>query len=219
MTLTFLELYNSAASQEWSKYNNDAVLTGDFEKSLVIDLNKAITEILYSYPFHFRERTHVLFTVSGIKSYAMPSGLIQKNENGDFNVRLNSKPLKMIKNPLSLKEKFGIPDGFYIRGSQIILYPTPSERFIVTIDYLTLAVGETNGEEEIFAFENYDDRVIIPEHVEEIFKSAVISRAMLNSIASESDENYTAYKKQSETAYRQLVKYSKGVGQEKKIKM
>ena len=42
---------------------------------------------------------------------------------------------------------------------------------------------------------------------------------MLNSIADEKDENYSAYKKQSETAYRLLVKYSKGVGQDKAIKI
>ena len=54
-------------------------------------------------------------------------------------------------------------------------------------------------------------------NIEEIFKNAVISRAMLNSISSESDENYSAYKKQSEIAYRQLVKYSKGVGQDKRM--
>jgi hypothetical protein len=42
---------------------------------------------------------------------------------------------------------------------------------------------------------------------------------MLNSISSESDENYSAYKKQSEIAYRMLVKYSKGIQAEKSVKM
>ena len=59
--------------------------------------------------------------------------------------------------------------------------------------------------------------ISIPEHLEEIFKNAVISRTMLNSISSESDENYSAYKKQSEIAYRQLVKYSNGVEQYKAV--
>ena len=45
MTLTFLDLYNTCASQEWSMYNNDATDKSDFEASLVIDLNKAVTEI------------------------------------------------------------------------------------------------------------------------------------------------------------------------------
>ena len=218
MTLKFLDLYNSCASQEWSMYDNDATKTEDFEQSLVIDLNKAITEILYSYPFNFRERTHILFTIPKIKSYSMPKGIIRKTENGEYALKINSRRLKFLKNPLALEEKQGIPEGFYIRGDKIVLYPTPIEKFIITIDYVTLAIGENSNQEEIFNLKNADDIISIPEHLEEIFKNAVISRTMLNSISSESDENYSAYRKQSETAYRQLVKYSKGVGAEKLVK-
>ena len=50
MTLKFIDLYNAAASQEWSMYDNDAISSNDFEASLVIALNKAVSEILYSYP-------------------------------------------------------------------------------------------------------------------------------------------------------------------------
>ena len=217
MTLTFLDLYNTAASQEWSMYDNDAASGDEFEKSLIIDLNKAVTEILYSYPFSFRERVHVLFTIPEIKSYTMPKGLILKDNKGTYSVKLNSRTLKLIKNPLVLQEKQGIPEGFYIRGNRIVLYPVPAERFIVTIDYLTLAVGINSDEEDIFSLKNGNDVISVPEHLEEIFKNAVISRTMLNSIASESDENYSAYKKQSETAYRHLVRYSKGVGPDKSV--
>lgn len=219
MTLTFLDLYNTAASQEWSMYDNDAASTAELEKSLVIDLNKAVTEIIYSYPFSFRERTHVLFTLPKHKCYEMPSGLILKDKLGDYNIKINSRSLKRIENPLYLEEKEGIPEGFYIRGSKLVLYPTPNEKFIVTIDYLTLAIGENNSEEEIFSLKNVDDVILVPPYLEEIFKNAVISRTMLNSISAESDENYSAYKKQSEVAYRQLVKYSKGVGLDKTVKI
>ena len=57
----------------------------------------------------------------------------------------------------------------------------------------------------------------MPAHLEKLFTNAVIARTMLNSIASESDENYSAYKKQSETAYRLLIKYAKGADGEKKV--
>lgn len=219
MTLTFLDLYNTCASQEWSMYDNDAAKTDDFEQSLVIALNKAVTEILYSYPFSFREKSHLFFTVPNIKSYSLPSGLIVKNSEKNYSVKINSRPLKLIKNPLILDDKRGIPEGFHIRGSKIVLYPAPNEKFIVSIDYITLAIGENNNEEEIFSLKNSDDVILIPEYLEEIFKNAVISRTMLNSIASEGDENYSAYKKQSEMAYRQLVKYSKGVMADKLIKL
>lgn len=219
MTLTFLDLYNSCASQEWSKYDNDANNEDDFEKSLVIDLNKAVTEILYSYPFSFREKTYLIFTAPKIKTYAIPKGLILKDKRGVHSVKINNRTLKLISEPFSLKEKQGVPEGFYIRGSKVVLYPTPSEKFIVTIDYLTLSIGKNNDDEDIYTLKNADDIISIPPQLEEIFKNTVISRTMLYSISSESDENYSAYKKQSETAYRQLVKYSKGVEQDIAIKI
>ena len=49
-------------------------------------------------------------------------------------------------------------------------------------------------------------------------KDAIITRTMINTIASESDENYSAYAKQADRAYRLLIKYSKGVGQDKSVR-
>lgn len=219
MTLTFLDLYNSCASQEWSMFDNDAAKSDEFEKSLVIDLNKAVTEILYSYPFSFRERTHVIFTIPKINTYSMPKGLVMKDKQGVYPLKLNSNTLRYIDKPETVDNKKGVPEAFFIKGSKFVLYPSPDERFIVSIDYLTLAVGENKDGDEIFTLQKEDDIITVPEYLEEIFKNAVISRTMLNSIASEKDENYSAYKKQSETAYRQLVKYSKGVGQEKSVKI
>ena len=219
MTLTFLDLYNTCASQEWSMYDNDAANKDEFEESLVIALNKAVTEILYSYPFNFRHRTHLLFTIPNIKTYTMPKGLIIKDNDGSYSVKINSHKLNLIENTFDTEAKTGVPDGFYIRGSKIILNPIPSDKFIVSIDYLTLAIGENKNNEEILFLKNEDDVISIPEYLEEIFKNAVISRTMLNSISAERDENYSAYKKQSEISYRQLVKYSKGVGQEKSVKI
>ena len=219
MTLTFLDLYNSAASQEWSMYDNDAANTGDMEKPLVIALNKAVTEILYSYPFSFRERTHVLFTVPHVNNYSMPKGIIKKNAAGEFCVKINSHSLKLLKDTFLAEAKEGLPEGFYIRGPKLILYPTPNEKFILTIDYISSAIGEDSSENDIYELKNAGDKLSVPEHLENVFQYAVISRAMLNSISSESDENYSAYKKQSEIAYKQLVKFAKGVWQDKAIKI
>lgn len=219
MTLTFLELYNAAASQEWSMYDSDAVSGGEFEKSLVVDLNKAVTEILYSYPFSFRERTHVIVTMPGINTYQIPQGLIIKDKFDNYCVKCNSNNLKLIVNPNALEQKSGIPAGFYIKGDKIIFHPSPEQKTIISIDYLTLAIGEDADGNEIFSLKNDSDVILIPEHLEEIFKQAVISRCMLKILSSEGDENYSAYKKQSEIAYRLLVKYSKGVGLDKSVKI
>lgn len=217
MTLKFIDLYNAAASQEWSMYDNDAVSDDEFEASLVIALNKAVSEILYSYPFNFREKTHIIFTLPRRNMYDMPTGLIIKDKNDKYSVKINSERLNLIEEPFDLETKSGIPDSFYIRGNQLYLYPTPSEKLIVTIDYITLVIGEDKNGNEIFTLKNDDDIIYVPTHLEEVFKTAVISRTMLNSIASENDENFSAYKKQSESAYKLLVKYAKGVGLTKSV--
>lgn len=219
MTLKLLDLYNIAATQEWSMYDNDATSQDEFEAALVLALNKAIEEILYSYPFNFRERTHIILTLPNQTSYELPTGLICKDSNGKYQVKLNSNYLKLIDPSQALDSAQGIPNSFYIKGNKIYFYPTPAEKSMITIDYLTLAIGENKDGEEIFALKNQDDIITIPAHLEEIFKNAIISRAMLNSIASESDENFSAYKKQSETAYKLLIKYSKGVGLEKSVRI
>lgn len=217
MTITLLDLYNTAASQEWSMYDNDAASQEEFESALIIALNKAAAEILYSYPFTFRERTHVIITLPNIQSYAMPAGLIKKDESGGYCVKINSKALSHTKDISGIKT--GIPTEFCIKNGKIFFYPIPKEKSLVTIDYYTLAIGENADGDEIFALKNENDVLTVPTHLEELLQNAIISRAMLNSIASESDENFSAYKKQSETAYRLLIKYAKGVGFEKAIKI
>lgn len=219
MTLTLLDLYNTAATQEWSMYDNDAASTDEMERSLVLALNKAATEILYSYDFSFRERTHIILTVYGINSYDIPTGIIKKDKSGNFCVKINQKNIKHIVTPEILPEKTGMPEGFYLKGNQIVLYPTPEEKSLVTIEYYTLAIGENSDGDEIYALQNDSDIISVPAHLEELLKNAIISRTMLNSIASEGDENFSAYKKQSETAYRLLIKYTKGVGQDKSVKI
>ena len=219
MTLTLLDLYKSTASQEWSMYDSDLDADEEFENSLLISINKAVTEILYSYPFGFRERTYIFLTQKGKSSYKMPSGIIKKDSAGKYSVRVNSESLNIIDDLPLNPEKTGIPQSFYIKNGKIFFYPVPAEKSIVTVDYITLAIGENAQGDEIFALKNRDDIINIPEYLEEIFKNAVSARAMLNAIASESDENYLAYKKQSETAYRQLIKFSKGVVADKTIKI
>ena len=218
MTLTLLVLYNSTATQEWSMYDNDAASDAEFEQSLVLAINKAVQEILYSYPFGFRDRTHIIFTAPNISSYDIPNGLIKNDNSGNYCVRIGSKILQLINDPEGTEVKSGTPEGFYIKNNTIIFNPVPEAQSIVTIDYTTLAIGENASGDEIYALKNGSDMVTVPEHLEELLKNAIISRTMLNSIASEGDENFSAYKKQSETAYRLLIKYAKGVGQEKAIK-
>ncbi len=219
MTLTLLDLYNTAASQEWAMYDNDAASDAEFEDSLVVALNKAIQEIYLSYDFTFRDRTHLILTIPRVDAYSLPKGLIKRDSNGRHIVKYNSDLLKLIDNPSSLTPKFGVPTGFFIKKDKFILYPTPMEKGIVTIDYLTLTIGENTNGDEIYSLQKDSDTLSVPVHLEALMKEAIITRTMLNTIASESDENFSAYKKQADKAYKLLVKYSKGVGLDKSVKI
>ena len=219
MPLTLLDLYNTTASQEWAMYDNDAVSDNEFESSLVLAINKAIIEIYTSYEFPFRERTHLILTIPKVDGYGLPQGLIKKDKKGRHIVKYNSKLLNLIENPTDLENRIGTPEGFYIKNNNIILYPTPSEKGLVTIEYLTLMIGENSKGEEIYSLKSDTDKLSVPIHLEELMKEAIITRTMVNSIASESDENFSAYLKQADRAYKLLIKYSKGVGLEKSVKI
>jgi len=218
MTLTLLNLYNTAASQEWAMYDNDALSEDEFEDSLVLAINKAILEIYTSYDFPFRERTHLILTMPGIDSYELPQGLIKKDKKGNHLVKYNSTNLDYIEYTCNLLPKTGIPNAFYIKNNNIVFYPVPEEKGLVTIDYTSMFIGENANGEEIYSLKNESDKLLVPEYLEELMKEAIITKAMLNTIASESDENFSAYRKQANKAYKQLIKYSKGVRKDKVIK-
>lgn len=219
MTITLLDLYNLTASQEWAMYDNDALSDAEFEDSLVLAINKAILDIYASYDFPFRERTHMVLTLPKMDAYNLPSGLIKQNKKGQYLVKYNANLLKYIENPFELEMKTGIPEGFYIQNDKIVLYPIPLEKGIVTIDYMTLSIGENAKGEEIFSLEKDNDILSVPVHLESLMKEAIITRTMLNTIASESDENYSAYLRQADRAYKLLIKYSRGVRPEKSINL
>ena len=218
MTLTLLDLYNSTASQEWAMYDNDALSDAEFEDSLVLALNKAIIDIYASYDFPFRERTHLILTIPRMDAYDMPNGIIKKDNKGRHLIRYNSTILPLIESPADLKENYGTPNGFYIQNDKIVLHPIPIEKGIITIDYMTLSIGENTLGEEIYSLKKDSDILSVPVHLEELMKEAIITRTMLNSIASESDENYSAYLKQADRAYKLLIKYAKGLSIDKSIK-
>ena len=219
MTLTLLDLYNTAATQEWAMYDNDAVSASEFEDSLVLALNKSILSIYTSFPFSFRERTHVILTIPKTQAYDLPAGLIKKNNDGRFSVKYNSVLLEYQENISEADNVTGIPNGFCLRNNKIVLNPIPQEKGLLTIDYYTLSIGENAAGEEIFSLKKEDDTLTVPAYLEELMKEAVITRTMLNTIASESDENYSAYKKQAENAYKLLIKYSKGIERDKSVKI
>ena len=116
-----------------------------------------------------------------------------------------------------LEDKVGEPIGFYISNDEIILYPTPDNLYNVTIEYLTLAIGENDFGDSIYSLVNDNDAINIPEKYENIFKNALMTKSMLYAIASESDENYSGYKEQFEKAYKILLNYTSGLNKDKRV--
>jgi hypothetical protein len=216
MTLTLLDLYNATATQEWAMYDADAESKAEFENSLVLAINKAVTEIFSFHDFPFRERMHVILTIPNVAEYELPNGLIKRDKNKRHLVKYNSVLLDYIENPNFSCPCFGNPSKFFIKNNHIYLYPVPADRGILTIEYTTLSIGEDSNGKEIYSLKNDNDVLSVPRHLEELAKEAIITRAMLNTIASETDENYSAYKKQADNALKLLIKYSKGVEQDKR---
>lgn len=220
MTLTFLDIYNEVAGQAWSMYDGDAESADEMESALKSSINKALSEIWCSYPFPFRIKNLTFKTISGNSEYSVPNGnIIKKTVSGNqvYSVMINKKFLEYLDNYELLEDKEGTPFGFYIKNDTLILYPTPNNSYTVSIEYLTLAIGENDFGDSVYSLKNDNDSINIPEKYENIFKNALITKSMLYAIASEQDENYSGYKEQYDRAYKILISYTSGLKKEKKV--
>jgi len=104
-----------------------------------------------------------------------------------------------------------------IKNNKLILFPIPSEKALLTVDYYTLVIGESTSGEELYSLKHTSDTLMIPPHLEILAKDAIITRTILNSIASETDENFSAYKKQADKALRLFIKYANGIDSDKSV--
>ena len=220
--ITMLDLYNKVTGQAWSMFDGEVESQDEFETNVTTSLNKALTYLYNSYNFPFRERTYIFWTKNNKADYSCPVGnIIQSIIDGKkgFNVFLNGKtPLTYITDYRTLEEKTGTPEYFYKKQDKIYLYPTPDARYIITVDYLSILPVCSEEEIEKAALENETDYINIPEHLSELFMGALMPLTMWNYlIASESDENSSAYQIQYERAFKQLIKYAKGINTEKRI--
>lgn len=214
MTITFLDLYNEVAGQPWSMFDADAESDEDLESSLKISINKATSYLWNLYPWSFRKSTYKFRTKTDKLEYDLPIGLLQRktvNGNQKYGIKYGNKFLdyKDDYEELDLTDTKGEPEGFYIDGDKLYIYPTPDDAYQININYLSLAYAQDVDEEDIYAFKEDTDTLKIPEKYEELFKNCLISLSMLYAIADESDENYSGYLKQYEDALQILMKYCK----------
>ena len=220
MTLTFLDIYNEVAGQAWSMYDGDAESVDEMESALKSSINKALSEIWCSYPFPFRIKTLTIATREGGNEYETPNGnILKKTVSGTqvYSIRIGTDYLEYLDDYETFEVKSGKPTGFYISNENIYLYPTPDNVYTVTIEYLTLAIGEDDFGTAIYSLQKEEDAINIPEKYENIFKNVLITKSMLYAIASETDENYSGYKEQYDKAYKILLNYTSGLEKERRV--
>ena len=220
MTLTFLDIYNEVAGQAWSMYDGDAESVDEMESALKSSINKALSEIWCSYPFPFRIKTMTIATREGVNEYETPNGnILKKTVSGTqvYSIRIGTDYLEYLDDYETFEVKSDKPTGFYISNENIYLYPTPDSVYTVTIEYLTLAIGEDDFGTAIYSLQKEEDAINIPEKYENIFKNVLITKSMLYAIASETDENYSGYKEQYDKAYKILLNYTSGLEKERRV--
>jgi hypothetical protein len=193
-------------------FDNDAVSKEDFETAMKISINKAISHLWNYQPWSFRVAKKTIRTRSGVANYQAPNGQLLKKTLGGierYGIKHNKTYLQYEPSYELLDEDEGSPEGFYISGDTIYIYPTPDASYEVSIEYLKLPYGLDEDGDELYELTEDDDYINIPEKYETLFKNCVISLAMIYAIANETDENHSGYVKQYEDALSVLVDYCK----------
>ena len=112
-------------------------------------INDELQDLIYSSPFFFRQRTHIILTEPFKNVYLLP-------KNIDYFLRwtLNGEELK--------------GSDFVKDINKIVLTETPKEKGVLLVDYVTTVIGEDKDNNEICGLQNDTDKVLIPEHLESL---------------------------------------------------
>ena len=116
------------------------------------ELNEGIKNLLFSQPFPFRERCHIIITQEDKYTYPIP----RNSQNRVYKLRNEV-----------------IPSYAYIESedntSVIFNNTLYKEKVIIICEYLTTSVGESNLGNEITKFSKEDDLLYIPTHLSTLF--------------------------------------------------
>lgn len=213
MTLTFKDLYNQITGQAWSMFDSEVESKDDFETSVTTSIQKALTELWFDYEYEFRKKTYNIKTKINKVSYLLPNGQIDRN-----NVYYDDENINYLASTKGLETKSGEPEYFYIKNDKLCIYPTPDDVYNIEINYLSTMPARNEDEEELDNLYDDDDYINIEEKYENLFKSALLPLAMMYLIASETDENYSAYAWQYDKALKKLKRYTSAIKEERIIR-
>lgn len=197
-------------------FDNDADSVEDFESSMKISINKAVSYLWNNYDWCFKKKEKTYKTQIGKAYYKLPNGkLLKKYSSGEktYGVLCENNYLEYVKNPRTLdNNETGTPTSFYIKNDLLYLYPKPDKGYQLLVEYDLIPFGLNKDDEEIFELKEDDDRINIYEKYETLFKNCVISLAMIYAIADKSDENHSGYQQQYDDALAILLKFCEGDG-------
>lgn len=211
--ITFLDIYNKITGQAWSMFDSEVEDKDEFETTVTTSIQKALSALWNSYKFTFRDKKYTLKTVAGKAEYSRPNGNIVKKTVGGrsvYGIRYGKNFLSYNPDYEILEEKEGEPESFCMLNDKICIYPTPDKVYDLNVEYLSFEAACDKDGNTKFNLEEDTDYINIEEQYEDLFEKALMPLAMTYLIASETDENFSQYYAQYETAYKNLIEYCRG---------
>lgn len=221
MTIKFIDLYNKITGQAWSMFDGEIESEEEFETTVTTSIQKALTSLYCNYKFPFRYKTYTIKTRANKNKYNTPDGNITTTTyKGEtvFDIKCNGNYLEYDPNIEILENVTGVPTKFFIKNDNIVVFPIPDDSYTIEVEYLNILPaidGET--EEQKGTLEKEEDYIDLPEKYDILFKNTLLPFAMTYLIASETDENYSAYMKQYLLALDILLEYTKAISLDKII--
>ena len=165
-------------------------------------INQALNEV-FSEEWNFRKDLVTFQTVAGQSSYDMPAGIIEK---AGVRVEGVSYPLTNQKQPYYLEEKSGLPCSYYVQGSKLVLYPTPTDIRTVTVHFLNLmnALSADNTPKVGLTLET--DKPNIPE----VFHDVIVRKAELIYMRDKANKNNAQARLDAQKRINQLTDLDRG---------
>ena len=178
--------------EPWGGFNRDDMVWDREEaQTAKTVINRALRYLITLEDFPFRIKEKTLETSTGAETFAMVEGQISEIYNTSTLL-----PLEYISDNSSYnKEIKGEPKGYWIEYSnpkaKIRLYPIPDGLYSFNVVYNQYQpVIDQDGKTKKYEFENANDFINMPSHLENAFIDCLVMRAIVTNNKDEQDENY-----------------------------
>jgi hypothetical protein len=211
MAITAQRLLTELGLRKWSNYNLDDMVWGQDEaRPAQTELNVSLRYLMNLHDFPFKSKEQAIETSVEADTFSMPEGQVVEIYNSD-----TLETLEFIGDSTDYdKELQGKPTHYWVEynnpKAKIRLYPIPDGAYRYNIVYNQFApVIDAAKKKPKFEFENDDDIINLPSHLEFLFMDCLILRTMAVSNKDEQDENYRPTLQEFEEAWRLFKKACK----------